>query len=151
MSHNRRYERSEVEAAMKKMPTFSHDHIDLVDMDAFVQEIGYSYTTEQRDAYITFFRDSHDSKILVEVLVAALGAIDDSKELMRIHVTALDKDKDGFIDESEFKSIIPFLLSHDPSFPKVKFDKFVEEADTNKDGKVSIGEAVEWFSKNAKK
>lgn len=88
-------------------------------------------------------------KFSLDLAIAVLGKVDDTKALMKIHVTTLDRDKDGFIDESEFKCIVAMLLIHDPSFPTVNYKTFVEEADTNKDGKVSIDEAVEWFSKNA--
>ncbi|OXA49820.1 troponin C, skeletal muscle [Folsomia candida] len=150
MAHNRRFEKVEVEAAFKKMPTFSDATIDVADLDAFMETVGYSASKEQRDAYVTLFREGYNGKLILDLLVSLLGSIDDPKVLLKIHVTALDKDKDGFIDESEFKTIVKALLVHDPSVPKVDFTKFVTEADTNKDGKVSIDEAVEWFCKSSK-
>ncbi|OXA61758.1 putative calcium-binding protein CML20 [Folsomia candida] len=125
MTHNRNLSKVEVEEAFKKMKTFSNDEIDAADVDLLLKTLAYTCTEEQMNAYL---------KLLT---------------LMKIHVTTLDRDKDGFIDESEFKCIVAMLLIHDPSFPTVNYKTFVEEADTNKDGKVSIDEAVEWFSKNA--
>ncbi|OXA46679.1 Baeyer-Villiger monooxygenase [Folsomia candida] len=75
---------------------------------------------------------------------------DDAKEVMRVHISALDKDGDGFVDESEFNATVQLCLIHDPSFPKVEFDKFVEEADTDEDGKVGIAEATECFCNHGK-
>ncbi|XP_035711329.1 troponin C, skeletal muscle [Folsomia candida] len=132
------------------MPTFSDATIDVADIDVFMATLGYSATQEQRDGYITFFNDAYNGKLILDVLIRILGSIDDTQEQMKIHVTALDKNGDGFIDEFEFITIVQVLLIHDPTFPKVDFTKFVTEADTNQDGKVSIDEAVEWFCKNAK-
>lgn len=43
------------------------------------------------------------------------------------------------------------LLSHNSAFPRVDYETFVKQADTNKDGKISIDEAVEWFIKEGAK
>ncbi|OXA49891.1 uncharacterized protein LOC110854576 isoform X2 [Folsomia candida] len=150
MVHNPVFSKVEVEAALKQMPTFSDNAIDVADMDAFLQALGMDATKEQRDGYVTFFREVYNGKLPLDVCVASLGVINDTKELVRVHVAAIDKDNDGLIDESEFKAIFPFLLKHDPSYPRIEFDDFVKEADANKDGKVSVNEAVEWFCKHAK-
>lgn len=78
-----------------------------------------------------------------------MGAVSDDVELMRIFITAIDKDKNGFIDADEFKTVVLVLLIHNPNFPKVDYDKFVVEADTDHDGRISIDEAVVWFAKQA--
>ncbi|XP_021958907.1 calmodulin-like protein 5 [Folsomia candida] len=150
MAHNSPWTKAQVEAAFKNMPTFRDATIDVEDMDAFLATLGFTCTKEQRDGYVAFFRDVHSGKLTYEVCISALAVINDTKELVRIHVAAIDKDHDGFIDESEFKAVFPFLLTHDPSYPRVEFATFVKEADTNQDGKVSIDEAVEWFCKNGK-
>lgn len=151
MAHNRRFSNLEVEVAFKKMPTFTDNKIDLSDMDAFLKTLGYTCSKEQMDGYKEYIRDSYNGKLVLEDVTAAFAVIDDAKEIMKIHVVAMDKDKNGFIDEAEFKSGVKVLLIHDPSLNKIDYAKFVQEADTNKDGKVSIAEAVEWFCKNAKK
>lgn len=150
MAHNRRYTKDEVEAAFHKMPTFSYDSIDVADMDAFLATLGYDCTQEQMDAYVKFISEMHNGKLTFDLCIPALGVINDMKEFVRVHVTAVDKDHDGFIDESEFKEILSFLLKHDPSYPRIEFDDFLKEVDTTKDRIVSVDEAVEWFCKNAK-
>ncbi|OXA48705.1 probable calcium-binding protein CML20 [Folsomia candida] len=150
MSHNRKYDREEVETAMKKMPTFADNKIDFADLAGFLDSIGYTYTAEQMVAYEKFLNEVHNGKLDLDIAINSLGVVDDTKELMRTHIEALDLNKDGVIDEVDFKAIVELMLAHDPAFPKVDYEKFVEEADTAKDGKVSIDEAVEWFSKNAK-
>ncbi|OXA49816.1 uncharacterized protein LOC110854576 isoform X1 [Folsomia candida] len=150
MVHNPVFSKDEVEAALRKMPTFSDDSIDIADIDAFLVALGMDATKEQRDGYFTFFRDVHNGKLTFDVVIPALAVINDTKELVRVHVAAIDKDNDGLIDEAEFKAIFPFLLTHDPSYPRIEFADFVKEADANKDGKVSVDEAVAWFCKHAK-
>lgn len=59
----------------------------------------------------------------------------------------MDRDKNGFVDSDEFHTITNTLFAHNPSFRKTDYGKFVVEADTNQDGKVSIEEAVVWFAK----
>ncbi|XP_021965900.1 uncharacterized protein LOC110861096 [Folsomia candida] len=151
MAHNRRYDHFEVEAAFKKMPTFNDDKIDVTDLNVFFANMSYTCTDEQKAAYNKYLRDYHNRKLPLDLAVACLAVIDDPKEMMRHNVTALDENKDGYIDESEFKSIVQMMLIHDPAFPKVDYSKFFKEADTNRDGQVSIAEAVEWIGKNTKK
>ncbi|OXA53721.1 putative calcium-binding protein CML20 [Folsomia candida] len=152
MAKNRKYERCEVEAAYQKMPTYNKKHksINITDPEAFQQAIGFIYTEEQFNAYARYFGEHHDGMMTQDLMAASFGAVDDAEELMKIHILAVDKDKNGLIDESEFKSLLSTLLTHNPNFPRVDFDKFVEEADTNRDGVVSIDEAVAWFVNQAK-
>ncbi|OXA39632.1 uncharacterized protein LOC118439503 [Folsomia candida] len=151
MAHNRRYGQVEVVEAFKKMPSFRDDHIDVDDLNALFATMKYTCTEEQRAIYRAYLRDFHNKKLSLDLAVACFAVIDDPKEMMRHNVTAMDKDKNGFIDESEFKCIVQLLLIHDPNFPRVDYNKFFEEADVNKDGKVSIDEAVEWIGQNVPK
>ncbi|OXA41473.1 Calcineurin subunit B [Folsomia candida] len=127
------------------MPTFCGDLIDLTDVPVLLKRLDFSCTEDQMAGYLTFLRDCHGGKLPLEVGIASLGVADDAREVMRVHIHALDRDRDGFVDEFEFKATVQLCLLHDPSLAKVNFNKFVEEADTDKDGKVSIAEATEWF------
>ena len=48
----------------------------------------------------------------------------------------------------EFDSVLELLLSHEPATSTLTFEQFTEEADTNKDGKVSLQECAEWIERH---
>ncbi|OXA46319.1 parvalbumin alpha [Folsomia candida] len=152
MSQNRTYSRNEIAEPFRKLPTYDSatDTIKVTDLEGLLQALKFIYTAEQLEQYHNYWTELFDRIIPLELLVATFGCHDDHNELMRIHVTALDADKNGYIDENEFKTLMKVLLLHNPNLPKVDYAQFVKEADANKDGKISIDEAVEWFVKGTK-
>ncbi|OXA36969.1 uncharacterized protein LOC110862756 isoform X2 [Folsomia candida] len=153
MSHNRRIPRAEVEEAFKKLATYNgkDETCQVCDLGPLLTALVYICTPEQFTGYVNLWITNYNGIIPMDVIAKLVASIDDNVELMRIHVTAGDRDKNGFIDEAEFKNIVPVLLAHNPDFPRVDYEDFVKQADTNKDGKVSIDEAVEWFAGRGKK
>ena len=57
---------------------------------------------------------------------------------VREYVSACDKSGDGFIVRVEFEFLIQIYQLHYPVLINKAYDEFVAEADTNRDGKVSI-------------
>lgn len=47
-----------------------------------------------------------EGKIPLDVFAALMVALDDNGQLMKILVTALDRDKDGVVSEGEFQAIV---------------------------------------------
>lgn len=148
-STNQSFSRDQVEVAFKKMPTYNDakKHFKVCDLGQLVKVWGYACTPEQFVEYEKIWAGPFEGLVPLDVFAALMVALDDNAKLMRILITALDKDKNGFISESEFKATVTVLLSHNPAFPKVDYETFLHEADTNKDGKISIDEAVTWFGK----
>ncbi|OXA54845.1 calmodulin [Folsomia candida] len=151
MSQNRRYSSREVEEPFRKMPSFKDASISVSDLDPFFKAIGFTCTPEQFQGYENYSNKLLDGRFPLDLCIKSLGSVDDAEELLKIHITAMDKDKDGFIDENEFKTILVTLRTHmGHDYPNVDYAQFVKEADTNQDGKISIDEAVEWFVKRGK-
>lgn len=69
----------------------------------------------------------------------------DPSQMAVFHAKKFDKNNDGFIQENEFKDLLEMLGAHNPKVTKKTFADFVVEADTNKDGKVSIEECGNWL------
>lgn len=147
MTKGRNFTKEEVEAAYRQIPSFKDNAIDSTDIEKVFKIVGFTPTPEQIAQYIVFWNACFDGKAPMDVMVDALANQNDAAQCMKACITGCDKNKDGFIDEEEFKVVVGMILTHDPDFPKVDFTRFAEEADTNKDGKVSIEEAVEWFAK----
>ncbi|OXA48266.1 Calmodulin-like protein 4 [Folsomia candida] len=154
MSQNRRYSSHEVEQPFRKMLSYNgkDESISISDLGTFFAAIGYIYTPEQLKEYENYSNRLLGGRFPLDLIVKSLAFIDDAEELLKIHINALDQDKDGFIDESEFKTILITLRAHmgQGDYANVDYAQFVKEADTNKDGKISIDEAVEWFVKRGK-
>lgn len=150
MSQNRAYERAEVEEAFRKMSTFKDDTIEVCDLAKFYAALGFIHTKEQFEQYYNFVVTLLQGKVPMELAVAGLAVHKDITKLLKVYIDACDRDKNGFIDEGEFEVMVKVVLHHDPSFGRMDFDRFVKEADINKDGKVSKDEAFQWFIKNAK-
>ncbi|OXA41465.1 Parvalbumin beta [Folsomia candida] len=129
MSKTPEQEKAEVEAAFKKMESYNPTN----------KTIKPSFTKKMWDG-------PFGGVIPLDVFADKWVARGDDVEMMRILIHAMDRDKNGFVDSDEFHTITNTLFAHNPSFRKTDYGKFVVEADTNQDGKVSIEETVVWFS-----
>ncbi|OXA49759.1 Caltractin [Folsomia candida] len=129
-STDQSFSRDEVERAFQNMRSYSETSktIEVSDLGPLFKCLGYRCTPEQFSEYEIMWIGAFEGKIPLDVFAALMVALDDNGQLMKILVTALDRDKDGVVSEGEFQAI----------------------ADTDKDGKVSIDEAVEWFTKQGK-
>jgi len=56
-----------------------------------------------------------------------------------------DTDKSGCIARCEFANLLELLVVMNPKLEKFSFEQFVEEADTNADGKVTTEECGNWI------
>ncbi|XP_035715913.1 uncharacterized protein LOC118439013 [Folsomia candida] len=143
-------EKVEVEAAFKKMESYNPTDktIKVADFEnLLVKALNYPTTPEQAAIYKKMWDGPFGGVIPLDVFPDKWVARGDDVEMMRILIHAMDRDKNGFVDSEELHTIANALFAHNPSFRKTDYGKFVVEADTNQDGKVSIEEAVVWFAK----
>ncbi|OXA43250.1 Parvalbumin-7 [Folsomia candida] len=115
------------------------------------QNLGFFCTPEQLVEYKKMWNGPYHGFVPLDIMTKVMASLDDNAELMKILVSGADVDGNGFIEEKEFNSLVKCLLAHNPQFAIVAYDNFLAEADTNKDGKISITEAVDWFSEQGKK
>lgn len=80
----------------------------------------------------------------------AVRTLHDPSLAAMFHAKKFDKNGDGFIQENEFLSLLELMITHEPKLTGKVFTDFVIEADTNKDGKVSIQECADWIAKYMK-
>ncbi|OXA37609.1 Parvalbumin alpha [Folsomia candida] len=154
MDKTHKYTWAEVEEAFKKMETYNptDQSIKVADFEKMlVGTLRYISTPEQVATYANMWAGPFEGKIRLDIFAPIMGAVADDVELLRIFVHALDRNKDGFVDNEEFATIVEVLLIHNKDFPRVDYKTFAVEADTNKDGKISIDEAIAWFAKKGRK
>jgi len=117
--------------------------IELMRVDANPMELEY---------YETFWEIYFDGRVPLKELDKLIRVVHDKSGLVPLMVEAADKDGDGFISKLEFANILKIVTFHDPKMTvmDVKYEVFVKEADTNKDGKVCLEECRVWIENKLK-
>ncbi|XP_021963582.1 uncharacterized protein LOC110859018 [Folsomia candida] len=148
-----KFDGAEGEAAFEKTASYNKAtrKISAADLGVMFENLGAFCTPEQLDEYKKMWNGPYHGFVPLDIMTKIMASLEDNAELMRVLVSWADVDGNGFIDEKEFNSLVKCLLAHNPQFPIIAYDNFLAEADTNKDGKISITEAVDWFSKQVKK
>jgi len=142
-------ELNDLKFAFRSLPThYSEDFIRSSDIHLLLKRMNFERTPEQTAGYKKFFDDNLGGVIALSDFINRASVIHDSKKMVQVAARAFDKNGDGFISADEFTELMKVMRIHDPKMKNVPFEKFLKEADTNKDGKVSIEECNEWISKN---
>jgi len=139
-------ELEEAKAIFRSMPSYT-EQISSKDIPRFHKALGWPSSPAQFQTYINYWDSFYGGVASLSQMIQVLRVIHDSVALMRDRVTACDLDGDGCVDPKEFKLLLKYLMIHDPNVKSTSFETFLEEADTNKDGRVSIEECTEWVQK----
>ena len=133
----------------KSMPSYENEAISTKDIPAMVVGMKYERTPEQIAAYQKYWDEKGGGKIpLADALKGFTTVHSTSKYFAETYAAKFDTDGDGFISADEFKPILELMASHDPKIAGISFEEFINEADTNHDGKVSIEECAGWIEKH---
>jgi Ca2+-binding EF-hand superfamily protein len=128
------------------------DSIDINDYGIFLTGIKFPHTAETLEGYMNYLRATTNGRFSFKGFVDIAKVQHDPKEVLKVYAEQFDKDKDGSISPEEFKVGIDTLHRHDPEHFSaniiVPFEQFLEEADANHDGKISIEELESWLERN---
>jgi len=139
----------EMKSKFRAMPTYKPGgHIYSKDFVKFCEAIGYPRTQKQLMAYKDLLDKTYGGIYTMDLFVEAAKRIHSSSEVARFRAEQYDLDGNGYISAEEFVELMEFMTIHDPSLPKTNFEQFVKQADTDKDGKVSIDECAKWIEAN---
>jgi len=146
----KRYDSDVVTASFRKCTSFDAEKEIMLsdDIPLLLEGIGYDANSEQIEIYTKWWTQVYGGVLPLDLVCTLFGMADNIPKLLESLVCCCDFDKNGFVSEDEFKASVQFVLVHDPDFPRVNYNEFLQQADKNLDGKVSIAEAVEWFVKN---
>ncbi|OWF39528.1 calmodulin-beta-like [Mizuhopecten yessoensis] len=92
---------------------------------------------EDKDGYVSFSE-------FEKVMMRSISVKEYEEKLMRESFKMFDLDGDGFISKAELKKI---LTAAGDKMAEQEAEELLQEADTNKDGKISYGEFVDMICK----
>ena len=116
-------------------------------MQVPIKFILYDGASDQIEYEVKWNAKGFDKKTPVEFVEKLIDANNVLVKLVASVFNAFDKDHSGFIDVSEIEAVAKELGSE---LPKMEVEQIVDELDTDKDGKVSMEEFVEWWKTGRK-
>jgi len=105
----------------------------------------YPRTEEQIASYETYWEKLFEGRVPLEEWISACRYLHNLRQVAIDRAAAFDTDGDGIISLTEFEEIMKIAIIHAPKLQGLTYGDFVTEADTNKDGKVSIEELAGWM------
>jgi len=152
---NYEYSESEIAAVgegMKKLRTYVSDggsgSVSSTQMEEIVKLIKREHRPEQVACYKAFWDNHHNGRIPVDTFMECMKTLHRSEVLLQWLVNCADKDRNGFISKDEFIHLLEIMILFDSriaTMENVTFEEFSVEADTNRDGRVSVAECVAWL------
>ena len=133
---------------LPSLPSFRKEDwsISSADIPEMCKRWNWPRTPEQLSAYKAYWDGNFEGRAPFAVLLGILKTCHMAGPWLRGYVKACDKNGDGFIQKDEFELLFKIFELHFPGIKKT-FEDFVAEADSNRDGKVSIDEAVAWHER----
>ena len=135
----------------KSLPSYKDEAISTKDFPALIKKgMRYERTPEQILAYQKYWDEKGGGKLTLSEATRALKSVHStSKYFAQTYAAKFDTDGDGFISADEFKPMLELMASHDPTIAGISFEEFMEQADTNHDGKINIEECAQWIEKHS--
>ena len=142
-------ELADLEAFFKTLPTYKDGEVSNSDLPAFIKKMRYKRSPEQMQVYHNFWETNFGGKIPLDQMFSLVKSIHNTSLVFREVASKVDKNKNGEIDADEFKYVLEVCSGHDPGIKSLTYEQFIREADTNRDGKVSIQECADWIEKHS--
>ena len=95
---------------------------------------------EQIKAYLEYWDKNVDGKMSLDHFLSYLKSLHKTSLLFREIALKFDTNKNGIIDADEFKLLLELMSVQDPTISNLTYEQFIEEADKNRNGTVSIQE-----------
>ena len=140
-------ELEELKKFYKTLPSYNDKDatISSRDLPAFIEAMRYKSSPEQNLVYQNYWNQNFGGKIPLGKLLLHLQQAHSTSQTFKEMALTFDKNKNGLIDADEFKEVLELLSVYVPATTTLTFDQFIEEADANRDGKVSIQECADWI------
>jgi Ca2+-binding EF-hand superfamily protein len=137
----------------RSLPSYNAetDSVSATEIPELVKGMNWPRTEAQIKKYIENFQKFNDGVLLMSDYLSYLRVQHDPDLYLTTMVQACDLDNNGFISAEEFKFVLINLLTHDPTLSATTYDELLRQADTNKDGKISVAELEAWIQKKTKK
>ncbi|KAJ6646341.1 hypothetical protein Bhyg_01552 [Pseudolycoriella hygida] len=113
----------------------------------FCRDIKFPKPEETYKKYVEYWEACGERAELTQIMKYIQNS-HNSCLLMNEYLLLFDRNNDGFISEEEFRFGMETLRVHDPRVKDISYEDFLKQADTNKDGKISVAECREWLFKN---
>lgn len=130
----------------RTMPSYEESIIS-TDLPDFYRKINYIKPMETYMMHVEYTNKIFGGRITTTQLMTYLAAEHDSRLLMNEYLKTFDRNNDGYISKEEFDVGIRDIKAHDPRFKNISYEDFLKQADTNKDGRVSVAECRDWVNK----
>ncbi|XP_037031067.1 calcium-binding protein SPEC 1A-like [Bradysia coprophila] len=131
----------------RTMPTYN-ESISSKDLVHYFQSTNFIKPMETYQKYIEFSDKVLGGRIPLDQIVKYLQTEHDPSLLLKEYLISMDSDNDGYVSKEEFEFGMETVKMHDPTVRNISYEKFVKEADANKDGKISVSECEDWLKKN---
>jgi len=135
-----------IKGIFQGIPSYTAENsISSKDIGVLMKRMDYPRTEEQIAVYETYWDKLFEGRIPLEEWISTCRNLHNLRRITIDRAAAFDTDGDGIISLTEFEEIMKIAISHDPKLKGLTYADFVTEADTNKDGKVSIEELAGWM------
>jgi len=119
------------------------------DVGELFRRMDYPRTAEQLASYELYWNLNFEGKIPLEDALSSIRNSHSLRQLFIDRAAVYDTDRNGIITADEFEELLKIAVIHEPKLQNTTFEDFLTEADTNKDGQVSIEECGAWLEKHA--
>jgi Ca2+-binding EF-hand superfamily protein len=129
------------------MPTYraSDSSISTEDFAGMQIKMRYERSPEQVQGYAEYWNKHNNGRLQMEEYLDLCATTHRTSVLSYVNALRADKDKNGIITMEEFVDILKLMAVHDPKLGGKTYEDFVREADTHKNGKVSLDECAAWI------
>jgi len=131
----------------RTMPSYKDGYILSSDFGDIFNRLRYKRTPEQVEAYVAWWDRAQGGKMYTDQYLEILTTVHTTSRVSKLLSEIIDKNKNGYIDVAEFDYLMTLLSNHDSKLAGKKYEDFVAEADTNKDGRVNTTECAAWIAK----
>lgn len=130
----------------RTMPSYE-ESISSADLTHYFYAINFNKSVDVCKKHTEFVEKILGGRITSTQIMKYLRTEHDPRQLMDEYLKTFDRNNDGYISKEEFEFGIEDIRVHDPRVKHTSYEDFLKQADTNKDGRVSVAECRDWFNK----
>lgn len=131
----------------RTIPSYE-ESISSKDLTLYLESINFNKPLETYQKHTEYVDKILGGRIELTQIIKYLRTEHDPRLLMNEYLLTFDRDNDGYVSKDEFEFGMEDIKVHDPRVKHISYENFLKEADTNKDGRISVSECKEWIKKN---